>query len=104
VINSGGIKLHPLAIEEKISPLVHHRICVSSIEDETFGEIPVLVIESDIFTEVSIQDLLVRVNSGLTRFTKIRQVKFLKKFPETENGKVNRREIKKCINETQSIL
>ena len=45
VINSGGIKLHPEKIEEKLAKIITNRSCVIGIPDEKMGEKLVLIVE-----------------------------------------------------------
>jgi O-succinylbenzoic acid--CoA ligase len=47
VVNSGGIKLIPEQIEEKLSHGIHSRFFVGGIADAVFGEKLVLVIEGE---------------------------------------------------------
>lgn len=97
VINSGGIKLHPAQMEEKIAQIIQTRFCISSIPDETFGEIPVLVIEGDKLSHSDSIRLLTRLNENLGQYEKLKAIINLRHFPETENGKIQRKEIKNRI-------
>lgn len=98
VINSGGIKLHPVLMEEKIQKFTKNRICISSTDDETFGEIPVLVIEGDKQSDGEAIQMLQKMNENLDRYERLKGIKYLQHFPETENGKIHRKEIKNRIN------
>lgn len=100
VINSGGIKLHPASMEEKLVRLFDKRICISSLNDQTFGEIPVLIIENKGRSEPESSQLLDKLNSLLDVYEKLKGIFHLQEFPETESGKINRREIKKRINQS----
>ncbi len=45
IINSGGVKLIPERIEEKLSAIIKDRFFVAGIPDEILGEKLVLIIE-----------------------------------------------------------
>ena len=47
VINSGGIKLHPEKIEEKLATIIKQRFFVTSIPDDILGEKLILIIEGE---------------------------------------------------------
>lgn len=84
VINSGGVKLFPEQIEEKLSGKIDRRFFVKGIPDEELGEKLVLFVEGDAYT---IDDA---VFSKLDKFEKPKQIQFIDKFTETESGKVIR--------------
>lgn len=86
VINSGGIKLLPEQIEEKLAGKIEPRYFISSKEDKELGEKIILVIEGDSFTvDTSIFD-------GLDKYEKPKEILFVPKFKETGNGKIIRKE------------
>jgi len=59
VINSGGIKIHPQEVEQKISRLIPScQFLISSIPDSTFGEAVVLVTEKPMLEQISKADIL----------------------------------------------
>ncbi len=86
VINSGGIKLIPEQIESKLSNHIKNRFFVIGIPDETLGEKLVLVIEGD---QQTIDD---SIFEDLDKYQKPKEIVFVAKFKETENGKVLRKE------------
>lgn len=87
VINSGGIKLFPEQIEEKLANKIISRFFVASMPDEKLGEKVVLVIEGK---EFSLNEIIFEV---LDKFEKPKVIYFLPKFLETETGKIKRKEI-----------
>jgi len=91
VINSGGIKLYPEQVEEKLAPHINRRFFVKGVPDETLGEKLVLVIEGESF-EVA-DDLF----AGLGKYEKPKQILFAHKFAETGSGKLQREETLKNI-------
>lgn len=86
VINSGGIKLIPEQIEDKLSKHIHKRFFITSKEDKELGEKLVLVIEGQK------EDLDVSLFDDLDKYEKPREIIFIPKFKETASGKIMRKE------------
>lgn len=91
VINSGGVKLMPEKIEDKLSTLIPRRYFVSGQPDETLGQKVVLYVEG---APLSIED---EVFAVLDKFEKPKEVLFIPKFEETATGKIMRTESMKSI-------
>jgi O-succinylbenzoic acid--CoA ligase len=87
LINSGGIKLAPEKIEDKLSKKIHSRFFVAGIQDDDLGEKLVLIIEGEQ------QDLENSIFEKLDKYERPREIFYIQKFAETENGKIKRREI-----------
>ncbi|MDP3313992.1 AMP-binding protein [Lutibacter sp.] len=89
IINSGGIKIIPEQIEEKISKLIQHRLFVVGFPDTILGEKLVLIIEGS-----KNEKVIETINSfdGLAKFEKPKKIYFLNKFIETETQKINKKE------------
>ena len=85
VINSGGVKLHPEEIEQKLSHTIHSRFFVAGILDEILGEKCILVIEGEKY------QITTKYFSKLSRFEIPKATFFIPKFLETGSGKINRR-------------
>jgi len=84
VINSGGIKLHPEKIEEKLSKIISNRFFVAGIPDEKLGEKLVLMVEGN----------QQEINIDLAQFSKFeipKEIYFLNNFVETESAKIQRK-------------
>lgn len=86
IINSGGIKLIPEQIEEKLASKINHRFFIASKADNELGEKVVLVIEGE---KYDIDDALYE---GLDKYEKPKEVIFIPNFVETASGKVMRKE------------
>jgi len=86
IINSGGVKLNPEAIEEKLAASILPRFIIGGIPDPDLGEKVVLVIEGEAF---AIQEEVFR---SLTKFEKPKEIYFVRTFKETPTGKVVRKE------------
>ncbi|WP_367754000.1 AMP-binding protein [Flavobacterium sp. WC2430] len=91
VVNSGGIKLIPEQIEEKLANEIHSRFFLGGIPDAVLGEKLVLVIEGE-------KDGAVELSfDGLDKYEKPKNVFYVSKFMETENGKIKRKEMLESI-------
>jgi O-succinylbenzoic acid--CoA ligase len=86
IINSGGVKLMPERIEDKLSTLIPRRYFVAGQSDEILGEKVVLYVEGE---TLAIEET---VFDELDKFEKPKEVVFIPKFRETATGKIMRRE------------
>lgn len=87
VVNSGGVKLFPEQIEERLAHYIPYRFFIIGKEDEALGEKVVLVIESAPYT------LKDEVFESLSKYEKPREIQFVPEFEETPTGKILRRKI-----------
>lgn len=88
VVNSGGIKLIPEQIEQKLAASIPARFFAGGLPDEHLGQKLVLVIEGQPPAEPLTFD-------GLDKYEKPKEVIYLSRFKETETGKIMRREMLK---------
>lgn len=93
VINSGGIKLYPEQIEEKLSTFISQRFFVHGIQDDVLGERLVLIVEGEPYT-VSADAYI-----ALDKYEKPKEVLFVSQFAETGTGKIQRSETIKLFAE-----
>lgn len=85
VINSGGIKLFPEQIENKLKPFVNSDFYVTSKADELLGQKLILVVEGENRNlDFSLIDL--------TKYQLPKEIIFIKQFPRTESGKIKRQQ------------
>lgn len=91
VVNSGGIKLYPEEIEQKLSEIIDHRLFVTGMPDDALGEKLVLFVEVD-FSEEVLEDLKEQVKSldTLDTYEIPKKIYLIQKFEETPNGKIHR--------------
>ncbi len=89
VINSGGIKLIPEQIEEKLAAKIQQRFFIASKPDNELGEKVVLVIEGE---KHELDDL---IYESLDKYEKPKEVVFVSKFKDTVTGKILRKETMK---------
>lgn len=93
VINSGGIKLHPEKIEEKLSKIIAQRFFVAGIPDTLLGEKLILIVELESNNVSNFQQLFsenIKNLSTLSKYEIPKEVRFLKAFVETETKKIQR--------------
>lgn len=91
IINSGGIKLVPEAIEEKLFSIIKTRFFVAGIPDETLGRQLVLVVEAE--PETFEEHTLLNQIKGLKTLTKYevpKKVFVVNAFSETSTKKIDR--------------
>jgi len=87
IINSGGVKLIPEQIEEKLSEIINERFFVVGIPDAVLGERLILIIEG-IENYVTLNK--VKNLKTLTKFEMPKEIYWIKKFIETPTNKINR--------------
>ena len=92
IINSGGVKINPESVEKKLQKYLNIDFVVSSIDDDKFGEIVVLVFKKNI--PHNYQKAFV----DLDKYEVPKLNLVLENFPEN-NGKINRVKIKQLINQ-----
>ncbi|WP_233884243.1 AMP-binding protein [Tenacibaculum piscium] len=92
VINSGGVKLHPEKIEEKLSEIITSRFFVIGISDAILGEKLILIIENKISSEEE-KTLKKAVENlkTLSKFEVPKEIYFIDNFIETETNKIQRK-------------
>lgn len=86
IINSGGVKIMPEQVEKKLDGKVDRRFFIASKDDAELGEKVVLVVEGESF------DIDKAIFEGLDKYERPKEIVFVSKFKETENGKVLRKE------------
>lgn len=85
VINSGGVKLIPEQIEEKLSKIISQRFIISSKTDQVLGEKVILIVEGS-NTKISEKNL----KPWLHKFEMPKEIYYLDSFIETETKKIDR--------------
>lgn len=92
VINSGGIKLIPEQIEEKLAQIIPNRFFISSMQDTILGEKLILLIESEPY-EIAIEKL----QATLDKYEIPKKIYFVPHFIETGTRKVDRNRTKNLL-------
>lgn len=96
VINSGGAKIFPEALEALVKKEIPNEAIFVGIPDESLGQKLILIIEGDHSEEV-VQK--VSAISFEKNFHKPKEIIFTDEIPRTPNGKVNRLELYKMMSE-----
>lgn len=86
VVNSGGIKLIPEQIEEKLRTKIAGRFFLTGTADHDLGEKLVLVIEGPEYP------IDASIFEDLGKYEKPKEIFFVRKFEETTSGKLRRKE------------
>jgi O-succinylbenzoic acid--CoA ligase len=92
VINSGGVKLHPELMEEKLislGVLQPDTFYISSQAHEQFGQSPVIVMLKEVEPQNSAR-FLERINGLLNKREAVKAVIIFDKFEYTDSGKLKR--------------
>jgi o-succinylbenzoate---CoA ligase len=95
IINTGGIKISPEAVEEKIAnlklPYLNGKIfLITGIKDESLGQRVVLFVEREKLTMQEQEQLLSELKLHLIKWEVPKEIICLKEFARTESGKVIR--------------
>ena len=96
-INSGGIKIHPEEIEEKISSVIPFKFFSTSIKDNELGEKHVLFIESKEINRFNKNDF----SKFLSRYELPKEIYYIGEFMYTHSGKIDPIETKKRRSDAQ---
>lgn len=102
VINSGGVKVSPEAVEARLESFktglnLHGRFVVSSVPDSELGERIVLVVEGTTLDEDARLELFAAFRKELPRFERPKEIFSIPRFPETATGKIDRLFIRKLL-------
>ncbi|OYX23196.1 MAG: O-succinylbenzoic acid--CoA ligase [Flavobacteriales bacterium 32-35-8] len=92
VVNTGGVKVFPEQIENKLAGIIDKRYIIASEPDEVLGEKLILVVED------KTNELDPSVFDGLEKFEKPKVVYNLEKFNETGFGKIQRKKTLALLN------
>ena len=94
VINSGGVKLIPEVIENKLRALIDSNFFVHSIPDKALGEKLVVIVETveEVLSLESLAEFQQLNASEISKYELPKKIYFLESFVRTETGKVNRKQ------------
>jgi O-succinylbenzoic acid--CoA ligase len=91
VINSGGIKIHPEMIEQKLAAFVKHiRFFITSLPDEKLGQKVVMVVEC--LQNFDINQIIDRAEITLSKYETPKEYYRTEIFLETFTGKIKKAE------------
>lgn len=90
VVNSGGIKLFPEQLEEKVQALFTERFFMAGVPDSELGQKLILVLENSNTGQKT--ELIDKLKAAITnRYEVPRDIIFTPALEETESGKINRK-------------
>ena len=89
VINSGGVKIHPESVENKIGPFMEQSFFIASEIDEILGERVILVLESGKSMDLEYFSEIFKV---LSKYEIPKKVVSTPQFVFTDTGKIRRME------------
>lgn len=104
VVNSGGLKLHPEKIEEKLSAFVENPFFITGLSDESLGEKLVLFVEMPVASEIEknlfSEEVVSKMKEckSLLKYEIPKEIYLLKSFCRTPTGKIQRKETKQLLN------
>ncbi len=84
IINTGGIKLNPETIEDKLRALIPLPFIISSEPDEKLTNKVILVVENDAALNLN------ELNKYLGKYEQIKEIRNIDKFNYTDSGKIKR--------------
>jgi len=96
VINSGGVKLLPEQIEDKLQPAIKQRFIVAGEDDVTLGEKLILIVENPTDSKVDMAKAIKELKT-LGKFEIPKEIYTTEKFSETVNGKIQRKKTIKTV-------
>ena len=91
VINSGGIKISPEILEQKLSTLIREPFFITSLPDPRLGEKTILVIEASPYSPAQRGALEKGMKAILTRFEIPKVIYFKTPLERTYSGKIIRK-------------
>ena len=94
VINSGGIKINPEKLEEKLAGSIDFPFIIASETDEELGERVILILENKDDTSVPNYS---EAFSKLEAYERPKKIYTLSKFPYTDTDKIKRKDVLKVL-------
>ena len=94
VINTGGVKVHPETIEERLAIHIRQPFFIASEKDEVLGERVILIIESK--KSIALDELS-HTFEVLSAYEKPKRILTSPEFIYTETGKIRRKEVLKNV-------
>lgn len=98
VINSGGVKIFPEALETLVKQSISNEIVFTSIDDEKLGQKLILVVEGQ--KSEALSQKLSSINYDI-KAHRPKGIIYIEKIPRTDNGKVSRQQLKELLKTKQ---
>ncbi len=96
IINSGGIKISPEAIESKLTPFIDCRFIIAGYPDKKLGQKLALIAEGEGLNPIILDELAQK--AGLSKYEIPKLVIYVPAFPLTESGKIMRNKVIENLN------
>jgi len=90
VINSGGIKLFPEQLEEKLRGIIHQAYFLAGVPDDHLGEKMILLIEGENGKEEKRLEISKQIKSLFAKYEQAREIFYIFEFKRTATGKIQR--------------
>lgn len=97
VINTGGVKVHPEAVEEKLSRYISEPFFIASENDSALGERVILIVESP--EGLRLEDFF-QAFKTLSTYEKPKKIYSVRQFAYTDTGKIKRSEVLRILFQT----
>jgi O-succinylbenzoic acid--CoA ligase len=97
IINTGGMKVSPEAIENKLKKFIKSNFMVTSVPDVKLGEKIILVIESNQSNLNELYNLWKKIDFVLKPYEIPKFIEFFMPFPRTSTGKIARKALQDKI-------
>jgi O-succinylbenzoic acid--CoA ligase len=94
VINSGGVKIFPETVEQKLASSISLPFLIASEKDELLGERVILILEKE--GEGALQNYS-EAFAALEPYQRPKKIYTISKFPYTETGKIKRSDVKQVL-------
>lgn len=91
VVNTGGIKIYPEQLENKIRPMMDRPFFLTKKQDKALGEKLIMVIEGAQLDQHSMKLLKSELNESLDKYEVPKEIVFVSEFVYTETGKLIKR-------------
>lgn len=102
IINSGGIKLNPEQIEQKLEKHIAHPFFISSAPDEQLGNKVILVIETAPLNPKAESKLKSDFELTLEKYERPKQIIYIPKFSYSASNKLLKAETLQCLHDNHS--
>lgn len=99
-IESGGFKIHPELVEQKISKQISSAFIISSLKDKKLNNKIILIIEGEKLSEISLKKAL----ELLTKYEKPKEIYYLDALEYLANGKIDRIKTQTLVEEKFNIF
>lgn len=89
IIISGGKKINPLELENKLSDIISTKYYFTALPDEKWGQKLVLVVEGE-RGKIDEEDLMVNIKSRFEKWQVPKEIYYKRQISLTANGKIKR--------------